>query len=393
MRPLVLTLVGLVTASTLFLAACGGPTRPTSTILIGVTATANEPAVTLTTTGVDTLRSAVNAGETRLVVYQAGAGSTTTLLDTDLTVRRDRDREHDKDLRAKGFEAKLASVGETLSRAAGTSGALDLFGLLADMARRPGPATLLVHSSGLQTIGQLDLRQGGSDFDVDETLAALPPGALPLLTDKRVIFAGLGQAAGAQKPLTESMRGNVVKLWLGVCAKFNAASCSVDTEPVAGSGPVSTSPVPTLEVPDLSSLVVGGKAPGQDRTETILLPVAVLFRANTADLVDGGASTLQGIAAKITSSRATVTVVGHTATYGPRAGALALSERRSQKVVDTLVSLGVDRTVFTDVRGVGFDEPLEPDLDSAGHLIPRAAERNRTVVLTLYPEQTGGPTR
>lgn len=366
-----------------------------ATIHIGVTATANEPAPGLTPEAEKSLRRAMTAGETNLFVYQSKLNSASLMFEKDISVRRggpEGDLEHDEKLRAAGMANTLRGLNNELAGVTGDSGQLDLFGLLGDLGRVPGPAVLVLHSSGLQTTGELDLTRFGSDIDVTATIDALPVDALPDLTGKQVLFTGLGQVAGPQEPLREPMRRAVEDLWLGVCRKFHAAECASDPSPVGTAGPASTVPVPVVPVPAADHRVVPDPSHGQGEPAEpggtpeeieVQLPCAILFEPHTDVLADGAEDELRRLLPHF-GPGTTATAIGHTATFGPRDSSIELSRRRSRKVVDILTGLGVSPAAFTTVDGVGFDEPIVPDLDGDGNLIPEAAEKNRTVVLTLF---------
>ena len=364
--------------ATLLVALVGACEPPVKTVVaVGVTATANEPAVALTPQSKNTLHEAITQGETRVVIYRPGTQQ--AVFDQDLTVRRGQQQENNAQLIEDGFAAKLEAVRSGLRKAADNTGQLDLFGLLVQLSRVSDARKLLVYSSGLQTTGMLNLVPQGSDFDVDLTVAALPEKSLPNLEGKEVVFAGLGQVAGPQHALTEEMRRNVERLWLGVCDKAKAAKCSIDPDPVAAGDPAGTKPVPTVAVPDDKSRVV----PKGDGVQEVTIPAAVFFRPNSADFQPGATAALRGLTG-LFGPGTTATAVGHTATWGPLPGAQELSLARSRRVVEALVGFGVPRTAFTSVTGVGFRPVIEPDVDERGQLIPAAAERNRVVVLTIH---------
>jgi len=191
-----------LTATLVFMccSACTVPPSPT-TIEIGITATANEPAPNLTGEAERLLWAAVDAGEAHATIYQAQDNSPATLMEEDITVRRGGphgELESNHGLKKKGFETSLGRIRDTLAAADNKSGKLDLFNLLADMGRRPGKAKLIIASNGLQTVGELDLTRHGLDFDVAKALAALPANSLPDLTDKHVLFTG--SWAGRRSP-------------------------------------------------------------------------------------------------------------------------------------------------------------------------------------------------
>lgn len=353
-------------------AACGETSREVTTVRIGVTASANEPRVALTTTVVERLSAAVDDGVTRVVVYRQGEDSGSAYLDEDFTVRDGNDLEGDSALRELGFEQNLTRLTGQLTALGGTSPDLDPLSVLADMGSAAGPAVLVLHSSGLQTTGPLDLPRLGLDVDVAAVVASVPDDAVPELTDKDVIFSGLGQVFGDQPPLPPGAQAALVELWLGICAKFGAKSCTHDTEPVSGGASIGRADVPVVDL---------GQVEHQEAS--VHLPNSVLFEAGSADLAPGAREVLQAVAKKF-DGRTTARVVARTASSsGSAEAAVELTQLRGQRVVSELVGLGVSRSVFTEVVGAGFGSPLAPDLDRAGDLIPSAAARNRSVVVEL----------
>ncbi|MFD1145853.1 OmpA family protein [Saccharothrix hoggarensis] len=352
-------------------AACGETSREATTVRIGVTASSNEPRVALTRTVVDRLSAAVDQGVTRVVVYRQGQASGAAHSDEDFTVRDGNDIEDDDALRELGFEQNLNRLAGELTQLGGTTPELDPLSVLADMATSPGPEVLVLHSSGLQTTEPLDLTRLGLDFDLASVVASVPDDAVPELTGKDVIFSGLGQVAGAQRPLPPGAQAALVDLWLGICAKFGAKSCTHDTEPVPGGASIGRAEVPTVDIGDVVQ---------QDAL--VHIPSSLLFKAGSDQLVPGAREVLQGVAEKF-DGRTTARVISRTASSASAEAAADLTQRRSQRVVAELVDLGVSRSAITEVVGAGFSSPLAVDLDAYGELIPDAAARNRSVVIEL----------
>lgn len=116
--------------------------------------------------------------------------------------------------------------------------------------------------------------------------------------------------------------------------------------------------------------------PGQPYTAA--LDSSTLFVPNTAEFLSNQAEVLEELQPIITGWRlglfSRVLVVGHCAKYGPPTGALLLSQQRAAKVAQLLRLHGVSD--ITSV-GVGYDQPLPPDPQSA---------TNRVVIVTAYPK-------
>lgn len=343
-------------------AACGQDSSDTTTVRIGVTASANEPRVELTRTVVDRLTTAFENGETRLVVYREGEEAGTAY--SDEVVSPDAED---------GFDAadRVARLNGQLARIEGTSPRLDPLSVLADMATGEGPALLVLHSSGLQTTDPIDLTRLGLDLDVPAVVASVPDDALPDLAGKDVVFSGLGQVSGPQRPLPPGAQAALVELWLGICERFGAASCTHDPEPVPPGGALGRVDVPTVDLGEV-----------QHQDALVHMPSSVLFEAGSADLAPGAREVLAEVAKRF-DGRTTARVTARTATSASAEAAFDLTRRRGERVVAELVGLGVSRSAFVEVIGAGFGSPLAVDVDSAGELIPAAAARNRSVVVEL----------
>jgi OmpA-OmpF porin, OOP family len=173
--------------------ACDPP--PPNLIVIGVTATANEPAPSLTAKAKQTLKAAIAKHEAKLAIYvaQQGASNTRELLRHDVTVRRGNSAsgevETNEELINQGLTKNLDDPLKVLSSASSDSGQLNLFDLLNDMASVPGRATLIVISSGLQTVNEMDLTQYGSDLNAPDLVISLPENSMHDLRGKTVIFS------------------------------------------------------------------------------------------------------------------------------------------------------------------------------------------------------------
>lgn len=357
--------------------------------VIGATATRNEPAARIEPGELDRMKAAVRKGTVGLTAF---VGSVDTPLFTmDMSVYYDREtKETDTDPGrvSAGFQKNADQAQKQFALAAGQEPQLDVLGLLGAMSRTPGPAVLLIHTSGLQTTGLLDLRVQGSDLNVDATVARLRKyqDQLPDLEEKEVFFVGLGDVRRPQQKLTESMRKDLKSLWSQVCGLAHAARCDTDFASATGGDPLSVVPVPTVPVPSLPNAVVnGGRDDGRSAPKISLsLSNGFYFVPDTAEFRPEAATGIAEILTQLDPRKWTVkkiVLVGHCATQGPRETALTLSEQRARRVADALVAGGIDRRVF-EVSGVGFEQPIERDLDKYGRLIPEKAEKNRTVVLT-----------
>lgn len=275
-----------------------------------------------------------------------------------------------------------------VSSAAGSSGELDTAGLLHVAARLDGPVTAVIVSSGLQSAGPLAVGEIG--WDRIGSAAVVEEAArrelVPDLSDTVVIFSGLGDTAGPQGTLPAPLRARLVGFWLALCDRGGAVRCELDGAAAPGAAPNSAVPVRPVAVPAEAPLFL--PAPVGPAAERIELGTDLAFAPDDATLLPAARAVLADYAARLRSADVVIALVGHTASVPPSAGARALSVRRATAVRDVLVAGGVpaDRVTAT---GVGYDDPLVADRDASGALIPEAAQRNRTVVLTVTP--IGGP--
>jgi hypothetical protein len=152
------------------------------------------------------------------------------------------------------LDRNIAAVQRAVEREA-ARGPFDLLATLATAVRAtPPPATLIVISSGLSTAGGFDLRQVGWDAIPRIVAAQLETrGLLPGLFGYRVIFSGLGNTAGRQPALPLPQQTTLTRYWLAICQAAGATSCSTDDSSRAQPASRSTTPVPLVPVPAVTS--------------------------------------------------------------------------------------------------------------------------------------------
>ncbi len=372
--------VGAV-ALTLVMAGCGlgapsqasGPDR----IEIIATAASIEAQPTLTSTTEQLVRSGIESDRGVLHLKVEGTNGPNDVLTLDLVARRGHEVEHSADRRRNLADQKLAELRGALERAAGSSGTVDTLGTLAHISRMPASTTAVVVTSGLQTDGPLSIEQLGWDHVGSPEMLdeAQRRGLIPDLAGKSVIFSGLGDVAGPQAELPDQLRRRLAEMWRGLCLRGGASRCDVDQQPLTGA-PVSTVPVPLVTVPAQPPLNL--PTAFESRLE---LSADVLFEPDGVALVPEAVNVIKALSTRIPHG-AHVSLTGHTASVGPADSARALSLRRAEAVRDALVTAGVSGAAIT-ATGVGYDDPIVPDRDQAGQLIPRAAQQNRTVIVNV----------
>jgi outer membrane protein OmpA-like peptidoglycan-associated protein len=372
--------LGLVVAAAV---GCGGPTPVSGTpthVVVAISGSAVERQAGETTQLAQLLVQAGESDDATLDLVVDRPAGPEPVGSVDLVPRRGQDVEHNDERRAV-LEGRIRDdVAAELGRAAGDSGRIDVLGLLGQVGRVPGPVTAVVVSSGLQTAGPLAIDtigwdMVGSDAVLDQ---AVQQELLPDLSGKTVVFQGLGDVAGAQERLPERLRSRLIRMWVGLCQRAKATDCRVDPEVAGNATPVSTVPAPLTEVPGDPQLALPTVADEPAVTE---LPADVLFEPNSADLLPGAAAMLEKAAADLPAT-ARIDLVGRTATFGTAESSRAFSLDRARACRDALVAAGVPAERIS-TSGLGFDQPLVPDVDAGGRLIPDAARRNRTVTMTI----------
>ena len=382
-------LAALLLAASTQLIACGEPADPQS-VLIAATATANEPAPSLSPEAEQALQDAIESDDGAAYLITVRDGQPVAVDgQVDLRLLRDgtQEIENDESLRQLKTTALLDLLRGRVQAVDPDQGDLDLLTLLVGAGRHPGSATVIAISSGVQTRAPLDERVLGFDFDSGTVVDDLANRhLLPDLAGKTVIFIGLGDVAGAQPALTTSARSAVVNLWLTICRRAGAVSCAVDPTPVAPTPPVATTPVPVVSVPDPSTLSLDPIPAGDGTTQQQQqqsLPSELLFEPNQAALLPQAQDALAPLAARIIADRSEVHLVGHAwkvAENDDPGRADELSTLRAQAVRDLLVTLQVAQSQIVEVRGAGFAEPITPTDTTDPQAVAAA---NRVVQVTL----------
>ena len=345
----------------------------TDAVVIAATATANEPAPSLSSADLHLLTS---TGETSAngvaYVVSPASGQPARL---PLTPRRADGEVEYGPQRPALLSANLSRVTGRLRTEAATR-PFDLLGtMLAASRAAPPPATMLLLSSGVSTAGGFDLRAVGW-AERPATAAAILKhrGLLPDLKGWTVIFSGLGETAGRQPALPLPQQTTLAAYWLAICHAAGATACRVDQslQPLRPSH--STVPVPVVPVPVVRSIT------GPHQQMKSIVPADLLFRFNSSALVTAADSYLGPIAEQEIRGGYFVAITGQAS---PDGGTAAYNDRlsvlRARAVEDRLIALGVPPTRITRVRGVGTDHQtctVHGTLDES-----RCAQLRRVVIV------------
>jgi outer membrane protein OmpA-like peptidoglycan-associated protein len=359
------------------LAGCGPPPGSPVTIVVAASATMNEPGPVLAAHDLTLLRSAAttSSNATAFVVNP----NTGQAREVSLTPRRADGQVDYGPERNRELAANVQRVQRLLGRES-ASKPFDLL-LIIDQAVRVAshPGTLLVLSSGLSTAGRFDLRQVGWGGNPRAVATALGRGGfLPSLTGWHVVFSGLGDTAGRQPALPLPQRTELTRYWLAICQVAGAASCAADSVTRPDPPTRSTTPVPVVRFPRVTSL----RGP-HGRTRTYV-PADEFFAFNSARLLPGSNAVLRPMAAKATRRHLKVTIVGYASPDGGAARYnLELSARRAKAVQARLIALGVPARLIVKAVGLGLDGKTRAACLRHGQLDEAVCSRLRRVEITL----------
>lgn len=328
---------------------------------------------------------ATNAGEVAVLVMNSGRP--VEVYRASLVVRRggpEGDVENDPRLRERGTKAMKEALVATIANAADTSGELNAFGMYEVAAGISGPATVVFYSSFMQTTQPhaiTDWEQVGRGA----VEIAAEQGRVPILDDKRVINAGVGDTGGDQRRAQEHLLDRLVEQVQAFCEATQATSCETERAYGPVRGVASEVPVPIIPIP-IEPVIFDPTEVTDGATVIFDQPSDLTFEPNSAALLPGAAEALAEIARALPEG-AFVALAGHTATYGARESSLSLSLARCEAVRNEIIKYHPADQV--SCRGVGFDEPIVDDIGPDGALIPEAAQRNRVVRFEVYRVEEG----
>jgi outer membrane protein OmpA-like peptidoglycan-associated protein len=302
--------------------------------------------------------------------------------EVDLTPLRDaREVEQDSATAREKALAKAARLRSALTASHPAANGLDLLGTYRRALRAtPDGGTVVLVSSGVQTVDPLDVRTLGWDFDPGAVARELKGrGLVPDAHGRHVEFVGLGIAYGTQPELPLPAARRITELWRAVCAASEAASCTVRDDDVPRLPSASDRPVPVVPVGATPTSCAG----------TFVVPASVTFAADDARLKAGADRYLRPIADSLRRCPAdrVVRITGHTARVGAVESGFDLSARRARAVRDRLVRLGVAPGLLGPAEGVGSDHPLVDNMPG-GVFDEQLARQNRRVEITVTTTTT-----
>jgi outer membrane protein OmpA-like peptidoglycan-associated protein len=257
---------------------------------------------------------------------------------------------------------------------------LEALNQAAEAVAGPGPGTVVLIDSGLQTAGAFSYAQGNAVNTSPEDLVAAieTAGQLPDLTGKTVFLIGLGDTAAPQAPLDAAARRNLQAQWEAIATAAGASCLQTDPTTLAGQGRAALLPVTAVQI-EQSTFVP--PAPGKP----VVLRDEVKFRSDSDEFLDadGARTALEPIAAWLRQERTAILLTGTTATDGTEEGRVRLSQMRADQVARALVALGADPSLI-QTEGVGTNHPdHQDDLGPNGELLPGPAAQNRAVIITV----------
>lgn len=288
---------------------------------------------------------------------------------------------HNSAIRARDLQNFVAGVGNVVSGLLPKAPEADDLAALTQAAQiTPDGGTVVMLDSGLPTKGALSYQDpdmfGSSTAMITAYLR--DQNVLPDLSNRAVVFVGLGDTADPQPPLPENVHKQIADLWTAIAHQAKAScvyslGAATTRTAIDTSVPVSVVKPPAVPVfHNCGSTVLGDSG-------------AVGFVLNSDQFRDPAAarSTLQGLAAQLIGHAQLVTLIGATSSEGSADRNQVLSEERANAVKAVLVQLGVAAQRITTIGDGSHGPDHRVDMTKSGALIPAAAEHNRSVTVTL----------
>ncbi|MEV0357661.1 OmpA family protein [Nocardia sp. NPDC050697] len=275
------------------------------------------------------------------------------------------------------IDAAVAKLGDSLSQITAPVPGLAVLPLL-DRAAQIPDVDIHVLSSGISTEAPMDFRVIGWNTNVDSVIDSVArQGQLPRLTDRHVTFHGLGIAGGSQPSLPPFARAIVERVWVGICQRAGAASCTVAHDAPSTAAPVATMPVPVIPVPE--AITEGGCPVWLNLSDAVLH-----FAGGSAVLSASADEALRPIVEATTRCTIrSIDIIGHIADTGDGDDHDDLAGRRASAVADRLIALGLPPALLGAVSGHGAREPVIFNF-TGGLFDESKAAANRRVEITFH---------
>lgn len=241
---------------------------------------------------------------------------------------------------------------------------------------------LLIMDSGLSTSGYVDFTQNLLRANSNAVVEYLQNNnALPDLSDVSVVWAGLGDVAGDQEPLTPTCLQTLKEIWLAVLYSSGASS-------VEFSNDLPSTQQAENELPYVTPVQIMQDEPFEFTEAPLEKPLVldeekILFLPDSAEFadLDSAKTVLEPIADYISSHPDySIVVAGTTATVGSNESCVTFSRKRADAVEALLISLGAEEGQIATI-GLGYDHKYHiPDLADDGSL-NKNASANRSVII------------
>lgn len=239
-----------------------------------------------------------------------------------------------------------------------------------------GKKIMLIMDSGLGTTGYMDFSSNPL-LEANETQivdALKKENALPNLEGIEVYWLYCGQVSSPQNELSESEKKHLQSIWSSILTESGAVKVTFASDIASGDE--------YKELPSVTTI------DPKDRSIDVILDTFVLDESKVGFIGDKSEFVNEKVALKKLEEVATVLkdhphntvyVVGTTAT-GNKEFCDTLSLDRANKVVNTLIQLGVSKTQLIP-KGLGFNNNFHKNDIENGVLIESLAKENRRVLI------------
>lgn len=203
---------------------------------------------------------------------------------------------------------------------------------------------------------------------------------LPDLTGVRLEVYGMGETAGEQERLSDSVKNKHIELWRAILEETGAV-VNIHQKPIGGAEP-------SKELPHCSIIEIREEPkPLPDRDDIYVYREGLKFKPDRAELVNPAEArrTLAPLIEEMEKDKdLAFSIFGSTATVGTKEGCDRLSLDRARVCKDLLEDMGADPDrLFVFGLGQRICEVREEDVDSRGRLIPDKAALNRAIFIAV----------